>query len=252
MRRVWHSWRVQLGRGVVFLPSGTPEELSRSITGDAWNDLHHTVEVALRRSTEYELVELLTSNIVRRNEWGEVVWRAENLGRLAAWRLWRLIRSRKDAHGYGGGHREVRPAAHVERWDSMTPAELERRRARANAVVQAPPDLDRMEDLREQERRREAARLAAEAELTAQAKQAAEEAARHQLARRWALDRFVEQSPTRRWAAREPEEVHEAQMAARRALDLPRIRSSSETGWQAAVARARAEKRAARKARGHE
>ncbi|NEB58750.1 hypothetical protein G3I61_03160 [Streptomyces diastaticus] len=249
MRRAWHAWRVQLGHGVVFLPSGTPEELSRSITGDAWNDLHHTVEVALRRSTESELVELLASNVVKRNEWGEIVWRAENLGRLAGWRLWRLINSRKNQHGYGR-RREIRPAAHVERWDNMTPAELERRRARANAVVQAPPDFDRLEDLREQERRREAARLAAEAELAAQAKQAAEESKRRELTGRWGLERFAEQSPTRRWAAREPEEVHEAQMATRRALDAPRALSSSETSWQAAVAKARAEKRARRRNQG--
>ncbi len=142
------------------------------------------------------------------------------------------------------------PAAHVERWDNMTPAELERRRARANAVVQAPPDFDRLEDLREQERRREAARLAAEAELAAQAKQAAEESTRRELTGRWGLERFAEQSPTRRWAAREPEEVHEAQMAARRALDAPRALSSSEISWQAAVAKARAEKRARRRNQG--
>jgi hypothetical protein len=248
MRRVWHSWRTELGRGVVFLPSGTPEELSRSITGDAWSDLHHTVEIALRRSTESELVDLLTSNVIRRNEWGEVTFRAENLGRLAAWRLWRLINSRKNAHGYGR-RREVKVAAHVEWWDKTTPAERERLRSRATTTSQHP-DLDRLEDLREQERRREAARLAAEAELAAHAKQAAEDAKRRELTGRWGLDRFAEQSPTRRWSAREPEEVHAAQMETRRALDAPRVRSSSEVSWQAAVAKARAEKRARRRNQG--
>ncbi|MFH8343106.1 hypothetical protein [Streptomyces sp. AM6-12] len=245
VRRVWHSWRAQLGHGVVFLPSGTPEELSRSITGDAWNDLHHAVEIALRRATESELVELLTRNVIRRNEWGEITYQAENLGRLAGWRLWRLINSRKNAHGYGR-RCEIRHAAHVEAWDNMTPADLARRRARAHTVGELP-GLDLLEDLREQERRREAARLAAEAELAAQAKQAAEEARRRELTGRWSLDRYAAQSPTRRWSAREPEEVHEAQMEVRRALDAPRYRASSEVSWQSAVARARAEKRTRRR-----
>lgn len=249
MRRVWHSWRTELGRGVVFLSSGTPEELSRSITGDAWSDLHHTVEIALRRSTEYELVELLTSNVVRRNEWGEVTFRAENLGRLAAWRLWRLINSRKDAHGYGRRRREVRAAAHVEWWDETTTAERERIRSRTTTTGRHPA-LDRMEELREQERRREAARLAAEAEQAAQAKQTAADIKRRDLTGRWGLDRFAEQSPTRRWPAREPEAVHTGQTETRRALDTSHVRSSSEVRWQAAVAKARAEKRARRRNQG--
>ncbi len=82
MRRVWHLWRAQLGRGGVFLPTGKTEELSWSITGDSWSDLHHTVAIALRRSTESELVELLTNNIVRRNQWGR------SRSRPRAWAAW--------------------------------------------------------------------------------------------------------------------------------------------------------------------
>ncbi|MFE2749589.1 hypothetical protein ACFXKX_35615 [Streptomyces scopuliridis] len=221
-RRVWHSWRAQLGRGVVFLPSGTPEELSRSITGAAWSDLLHTITVALRRSTESELVELLTGNIVRRNEWGEITFRADNLGRLAGWRLWRLINSRKNAHGYGR-RREVQVATHVETWDEATSEERDRIRGRA-------------ERARELDKQRELARVE---------QRLAERAERRE---RWGLHRF-EQPEARNWA-REPEHVHQAQVAAEvePRIDRPE-RQSAEATHRAALARARAEKRA-RKALG--
>ncbi|WP_330294067.1 hypothetical protein [Streptomyces sp. NBC_00576] len=223
MRRVWHSWRVQLGRGVVFLPSGTPEELSRSMTGDAWSDLHHTITVALRRSTESELVELLTDNIVRRNEWGEITFQAENLGRLAGWRLWRLINSRKNAHGHGP-RREVKVAAHVQAWDEATSEERDRIR-------------NRVERARELDEQREQVRVE---------ERLAERAERRE---RWGLHRFEqpeilqpEQKP-RRWA-QQSEGLHVEEQAARQALED--ARSSKETSHRAALARARAEK-AARK-----
>lgn len=222
MRRTWHSWRVQLGRGEVFLPSGTPEELSRSITGDSWSDLHHTIAIALRRSTESELVELLTSNVIRRNEWGEVTFRAENLGRLAGWRLWRLINSRKNAHGYGR-RREVKVAAHVEVWDEATSAELARIRSRA-------------EHARELDKQREEARIE---------QRLAERAERRE---RWGLHRFEQPEP-RRWA-QQPEHVHIEEQAERQQVERPAFQSAEAT-HRAALARARAEK-AARKALGRE
>ncbi|MFD8386555.1 hypothetical protein ACFV2X_50040 [Streptomyces sp. NPDC059679] len=216
-RRVWHSWRAQLGRGEVFLPSGSPEERSRSLTGDAWSDLHHTITIALRRSTESELVELLTSNIVRYDRWGRIEAKAQNVGRLAGWRLWRLINSRKNAHGYGP-RREIRVAAHVEAWDEATPAERDRIRARA-------------QEARELHQRQELAR--AEQAL-------AERAERRE---RWGLHRF-EQPEVRSWT-REPEHVHQEAEAARQQIE----HRSAETTYRAAVARAHAEKRA-RQARG--
>lgn len=227
MRRVWHSWRVQLGRDVVFLPSVAPEGLSRSITGDAWSDLHHTVEIALRRSTESELVELLTSNVIRRNEWGEVVFRAENLGRLAGWRLWRLINARKNAHGYGR-RREVKVAAHVEAWDKATSRERDLIRART-------------EHARALQQRRQEARV--EQAL-------AERAERRE---RWGLHRFEQpeirnaEPEPRRWT-QQPEQVHAEEQAERQHIELPALRSE-DASYRAAVARARAEK-AARKALG--
>ncbi|MFD7057203.1 hypothetical protein ACFWBS_55960 [Streptomyces mirabilis] len=221
------SWRAQLGRGVVFLPSGTPEELSRSITGDSWSDLHHTIAIALRRSTESELVELLTGNIVRRNEWGEITFQAENMGRLAAWRLWRLINDRKNAHGYGR-RREVKIAAHVEAWDEATSEERARMRAR-------------VEQARELDRQREAARVE---------QRLAERADRRE---RWGLHRFEQpelrgsaSAEPRRWA-QQSEQVDIEEQAARRALESSW--TSKETSHRAALARARAEK-AARKGLG--
>ncbi|MER7841501.1 hypothetical protein ABTY98_37860, partial [Streptomyces sp. NPDC096040] len=98
---------------------------------------------------------------------------------------------------------------------------------------------------REQERRREAARIAAEAEL-------AREAERAELTGRWGLDRYAparrpEPEQPRRWASREPEHVHDAQMEDRRRLDMPLTRSQAEESHRAALARARAEKRARRR-----
>lgn len=227
MRRVWHSWRAQLGRGVVFLPTGTPEELSRSLTGDAWSDLHRTVTIALRRSTESELVDLLTSNVVQRDPWGRVTFQAENMGRLAAWRLWRLINSRKNAHGYGR-RREVKVAAHVEAWDELSSAQVFRMRSRA-----------------EQERQEENVHEAARVEVAL-----AERADRRE---RWGLHRF-EQPEVRvpDWT-REPEHVHQEQQEEIEHRMERRTVSSAETTYRAALAKARAEKaaRKARKALGH-
>lgn len=90
-RRVRASWRTQLGYGKALLPRSAREGDSRSLTGSAWSDLHRTIVIALRWSTESELVELLCSDVSD----------ADDPGRLAGWRLWRLINTRQDAHGYG-------------------------------------------------------------------------------------------------------------------------------------------------------
>ncbi|MFF4583773.1 hypothetical protein ACFY15_36310 [Streptomyces sp. NPDC001373] len=205
------------------MPTGTPEELSRSITGDVWSDLHHTVVIALRRATESELVELLTSNIVRRDQWGRVTFQAENMGRLAAWRLWRLINSRKNAHGYGR-RRDVRAASHVEAWDNLTSTQIFRIRARI-----------------EQERQEQALREAALAE-----ERRTERADRRE---RWGLHRFEQPQPQVRDWTREPEHVHqEQQEEIQQRMERPAF-SSAEATYQAALAMARADK-AARKAAG--
>lgn len=234
LRRVWHAWRAQLGYGKVLLPSGHWDERGRWHRASAWTDLQRTVQIALRRSTETELVEVLSGSVAG----------VDDVGRLAAWRLWQLINARKDAHGYGGRQRTVAQADHVTRWDHIPTAIAARARSLA---TQAPPaDLgDRQAELREQERRREAARIAAEAELT-------REAERAELAGRWGLDRYSpprrpEPEQSRRWASREPEQVHDAEMEDRRHLDMPLPRAETEESYQAALARARAEKRARRR-----
>lgn len=228
LRHAWRAWRVQLGHGKVLLPSGHWDELGRWHSGSAWSDLQRTVRIALRRSTEGELVDLLSSSVAG----------VDDVGRLAGWRLWRLINARREAHGYGGRQRTVALADHVTRWDNVATAVTER--ARTMAASPALVDLeDREAELREQERRREAARLAAEAELAREAKRA-------ELASRWGLNRYApgpQQDPPRRWAAREPEYVHEEQTAKRRRIDMPPASSMAEDTHRAAVERARAERR---------
>lgn len=131
---------------------------------------------------------------------------------------------RRDAHGYGGRRRTVTQADHVTKWDHIPTAAAERARIMATP---ATADLrGRQAELREQERRREAARRAAEAEL-------AREAQRAELTSRRGLDRYA---PARR---PEPEQP-------RRRLDMPLTRSQAEESRRAALARARAEKRARR------
>lgn len=230
LKRAWHAWRAQLGHGKVLLPSGHWDELGHWHSASAWTDLQRTVRIALRRSTESELVDLLSHNVAG----------VDDVGRLSAWRLWRLIKARRDAHGYGGRRRTVAQAAHVTRWDHIPTAVAERARIMTAPATQ--PDLhDRKAELREQARRREAARIAAEAEL-------AREAQRAELTGRWGLDRYAparrpEPEQPRRWASREPEHVHDTQMEDRRLLDMPLTRSQAEESHRAALARARAEKR---------
>lgn len=227
LRRAWHAWRAQLGHGKVLLPSGHWDELGRWQAASAWTDLQRTVRIALRRATEYELVELLSSNMAG----------VDDVGRLAAWRLWRLINERRNAHGYGG-RRGPAQAEHVTRWDHVPTAVAER--ARIMATPAGPAELhDRQAELREQERRREAARIAAEAELR-------REAERVELSGRWGLDRYAprpQQNQPRRWSSREPEHLHEEELEDRRRVDMPLTRSRNEETHQAALARARAEKR---------
>ncbi|MER5991437.1 hypothetical protein [Streptomyces viridosporus] len=75
----------------------------------------------------------------------------DDVGRLAAWRLWRLINARRNAHGYGGRQHPVAQADHVTRWDHVPTAVAER--ARLMATPAAPADLhDRQAELREAER----------------------------------------------------------------------------------------------------
>ncbi|MFD4143034.1 hypothetical protein [Streptomyces sp. NPDC058572] len=224
--RVWHSWRAQLGRSEVLLPSMTPQERRRSVTGDPWSDLHHTIVIALRRSTESELVDLLTDNVIRHDQWGHETFRADNLGRLAAWRLWRLIRER-DAAGYGqldARRRKVPQAAHVSEWDDIDTALARRERILSGQTNQQTLEAQaRLTDARRAEaRRRDEAMARAEAE-------------RREKFERWNLGRW----------AREPENVHEEEQAGQRHVQPPP--SPTKDGVHAAaLAKARAEKRARR------
>lgn len=175
MRRVWHLWRRELGARAVLLPQGDPEGPSRSRTGSAWEDLQRTVAIALRRgATESEIVELLSTNVVRRDQWGTVTHRPDDLGRLAGWRLWRLIRSRPDAPQYRRPTLRWRPAEHVTAWDEASSEERERRRT-------ALAD----------ERRRQAEREARRLEHVA-----AERRERRRLRQSWNLAQFEDTDPS--------------------------------------------------------
>ncbi len=219
-RRVWASWRAQLGRYEVILETPTPEELSRSQTGDLWSDLHRVMVIALRRgATESQLVEVLTSNIVQYDQWGNVKSRATTVGRLAAWRLWRLVDSLKDARGY---HRipNVPQAPHVTEWDDTERTAYRRARVlngHGDPLAVKPGEL---------QERQESARRAAFARVAAEAR----EAKRSELAERWNLERFAPATDTT------PDKP------------TPRIGrpDSAESRYAAAVRQARADKRARR------
>ncbi|MEU9056679.1 hypothetical protein AB0D37_40910 [Streptomyces sp. NPDC048384] len=151
--------------------------------------------------------------------------KVDNMGRLAGWRLWRFINARPDAPHYAP-RRDVPQAAHVTWWDEATAAQRQKARARAERVA-------------EEDTLRELAR----------AEQAAAE--RAERAKRWGLDRYSQpetEPEPRRWA-QQPEHVHLDELAGRTRAPS---RSSREADalWRAAVAQARADKRARRKAEG--
>ncbi|MER7666792.1 MULTISPECIES: hypothetical protein [unclassified Streptomyces] len=185
-------------------------------TGDPWSDLHHTITIALRRSTESELVELLTQNLVRYDQWGHETFRADDLGRLAGWRLWRLIRDR-DAAGFGrldARRRQVAQAQHVSAWDDIETAVARRARIlRGEASSRMLEERPR----RDEASRRDAAFARAEAE-------------RREKAERWNLGRW------------ELESYREGQSPEERRMPLP-PGTTNDAIYAAAVARARAEKR---------
>ncbi|MEU9314087.1 tetratricopeptide repeat protein [Streptomyces sp. NPDC048256] len=113
----------------LLLPFGHWDELGRWHRASAWTGLQRTVRIALRRSTDAELVDVLSGS----------VHGVDDVGRLAAWRLWQLINARKDAHGYGDRRRTVAQAGHVTRWDHTPTAVAER--ARTMAAQAAPADF---------------------------------------------------------------------------------------------------------------
>lgn len=199
-RRAWAAWRAQLGYGKVILRDGAREGDSRSLTGSAWSDLHRTIMIALRRSTESELVELLSANV------GE----ADDLGRLAGWRLWRLINSRRDAHEHAV-RRRVAQARHVTAWDEPDEAERDRRIAAGQAAQDAIAARQRgLAEAVEEQRRW-----------------------RTELSGRWSLGRWAHE-PQDETQDRDREDIPEAEQD-------PRARAEAEHA--AALARARAEKR---------
>ncbi|MEU5959246.1 hypothetical protein [Streptomyces sp. NPDC047525] len=204
-RRVWHSWRAQLGHGEVILTQPDPEAASRSLTGSAWDDLLHVIAVALRRgATPALLIELLTTNIVRHDQWGKVTWKASNVGRLAAHRLWTWINAHPNAPQYTP--RTTRPqASHVTAWDDSTDAEI----------------AARLERKRRAQADRGASLLRAEAE-------------RAQLTERWQLRRWAQEPETAQREAlypaapapaSSPQSTHAAALARSRAEKLARRRA---------------------------
>ncbi|MEJ8662176.1 hypothetical protein [Streptomyces sp. MS1.AVA.4] len=128
MRRVWAQWRSVRGHRTVICRSGHWDADGRWHSGSAeesraaWADLVRTIEIALRRSSPAELFELLTSNVAE----------ADTLAALAGWRLWRLINTRRDAHGHGR-HVAVAQADHVTVWDEAPAARRDRIRCRTAA-----------------------------------------------------------------------------------------------------------------------
>ncbi|MFI9366060.1 hypothetical protein ACIG5E_34170 [Kitasatospora sp. NPDC053057] len=181
----WRSWRAQLGRGRKILPSGTwgadGEWLQGS--GTQWADLLRVIEKALHRSTEQELVHLLTGGIRS----------ADNLGRLAAWRLWKLINTRRDAHGYG-----PRPKEHIRtQYDDLDPAQITRYAELAEQARQQPVPRD------------ERAAVAHAATAAAQA----------EAARRAAEDEALRREQYERWGIKRAEAA--AELAARPAVPVP-------------------------------
>ncbi|MGW1765018.1 hypothetical protein ACWCQL_13205 [Streptomyces sp. NPDC002073] len=207
--RVWASWRLQLGRGEVFLPAMTPEEASRSLTGDAWSDLHLTITIALTRgATESELVELLTHNVIRHDRWGRVTFRATNVGRLAGYRLWKWISA--NPHPAYRRTRTVRQADHVTRWDEASQEARDRARGTGTWV-----------------RERNEMRARAEAEAYA--------ASRAERLARWGLDRWINRPELEPATAETPQ----------RRVEVP-TSSTVDGRYAAAVAMARADKRARR------
>ncbi|MFF1794316.1 hypothetical protein ACFVXQ_08815 [Kitasatospora sp. NPDC058263] len=169
LQACWRSWRLQLGRGRKILPSGTWGDDGEWLQGSGtqWSDLHRVIVMALHRSTEQELVHLLTGGIRS----------ADNLGRLAAWRLWRLINTRRDAHGHG---RTLNEHIRAER-DDLHPAEITRYAELSLKARRAPAPRD------ERASAAHAAHAAAQAEVERRAVEA--EAQRREQYERWGIKR---------------------------------------------------------------
>ncbi|MCP3822189.1 hypothetical protein NLX86_30095 [Streptomyces sp. A3M-1-3] len=193
----------------MILRSGHWDELGQWHSGSTagarqvWSDLVRTIAVALRRSTPAEVFETLTSNIAD----------VDDLGRLAGWRLWRLINRRQDAHGYRPAP-QVRVSALASAWDEADAEQLARLRAEADRRAGEPQPGTTAVAATERARRlaeQDAARAAAAAERAA-------------LYARWGIH-------VPEW--REAEQVEAGPVEKRRAVD---------EGRAAALARAREER----------
>lgn len=198
LKAVWATWRRQLGFGRVILRSGGWNAAGGWQGASAWSDLVRTIAIALPRSSAGEVTELLTGSMAS----------AEDVGRVAAARLWKLINSR-DKHHYRP-RPTVSQAAHVTAWDEATPED--RARARATAPQPAVAEVRAWQRAEREQRQAEA------------------EAQRARLYARWGIDPRPFREPERPTA---PEQ------------DNSTPRSAAES-HRAALARARAEKRARR------
>ncbi|WP_433860355.1 hypothetical protein [Streptomyces kronopolitis] len=125
----------------MILTSGRYDAAGEWHSNPAWDDLRNVVMIALRRTTPTHLIEILSSSVKD----------AADVGRLAAWRCWKLINFQRNQDGY-----RKRPAvpvgAKVALWDVASPAELQRHRERAEAAHRADVQARRRE---EHERRRQ-------------------------------------------------------------------------------------------------
>ncbi|MEU7230021.1 hypothetical protein [Streptomyces chrestomyceticus] len=140
LQRAWHAWRRELGYGRVILTSGRYDEAGQWQSGPTWDDLLRVVQIALRRTTPSHLVEILSASVAG----------AADVGRLATWRCWNLINSRRDQQHHG--KRQSPPTGpRAAAWDDASFAERQRQRAQARAAHLAAEEAS----LREKQNRRQ-------------------------------------------------------------------------------------------------
>ena len=192
MKAAWHAWRRELGHSKVILRSPR-SEAAGEVQGDPYADLLRTIVIALPRSSEGELIEVLTGSVAS----------AADVGKVAASRLWRLINSRRTKHEYKRIP-HVPEAEHVTWWDEATPDERARKRELSAAPV--PPYGTRNPAAEAARTRAAQARAEAERQREEQARQREQAAAKRaaQYAR-WGINPNPVRDPEQVEAAGEPD-----------------------------------------------
>ncbi|MFK0294809.1 hypothetical protein ACIQU6_30655 [Streptomyces sp. NPDC090442] len=177
LARAWHAWRSELGSGKMILTSGRYDDAGDWYSNPAWDDLLHVVTLAVQRTTPTTVLEVLTSSVRG----------AVDVGRLAAWRCWRLVNTHRNKPGHAPRHRPVPITARQVAWDAMPPPDLHRLR---HQQAQAPTSTAQLAARRAQHRRaEEERRRVAETEHA----------------------RYLERIGANPGPMREPEEVHLSQ-----------------------------------------